>query len=386
MTRRQQWFLVAGFLAVIFVVPLTQTIVEITRGQVPQFLDVFRQLPNRPRLRAYEKELEEQSIFARSARPWIQYARFVLFSDAGEKVLVGRDGWLFYRPDVRYLVEPPSSPGENSGDPLGAVVHFRDQLQSRGIHLLVLPMPGKPSLYGQMLTKRLSGDAKVVSPTSMLISRLRQAGVEVFDLFDVFQRHQTSSQDLLYLARDTHWSAAAAEIAASAVATRLKELGWVIRDSVTYDVRSLVVPRRSDIARMTRVPLIEAFYPPEQITTHQVRDKNTGAIYSDNPSASVLVLGDSFLRIYQTDEPKAAGFIAHLARQLQQPISSVVNDGGASTLVRQELARRPQLLLGKNTVIWEFVERDIRFGTEGWKTVPLASNTEPSMPGPSHSP
>ena len=44
-------------------------------------------------------------------------------------------------------------------------------------------------------------------------------------------------------------------------------------------------------------------------------DKTTGAIYHDDPVASVLVLGDSFLRIYQTDEPKAAGFIAHLARQ-----------------------------------------------------------------------
>ena len=53
-------------------------------------------------------------------------------------------------------------------------------------------------------------------------------------------------------------------------------------------------------------------------------------------------------------------------------MASVVNDGGASTLVRQELARRPQLLRGKTVVIWEFVERDIRFGTEGWKPVPAA--------------
>jgi len=65
------------------------------------------------------------------------------------------------------------------------------------------------------------------------------------------------------------------------------------------------------------------------------------------------------------------GFIAHLAQYLRRPVSSVVNDGGASTLVRQELARRPQLLRGKTVVIWEFVERDLRFGIEGWKPVPL---------------
>ena len=68
----------------------------------------------------------------------------------------------------------------------------------------------------------------------------------------------------------------------------------------------------------------------------------------------------------------AAGFIAHLARELGQPLTAIVNDGGASTLARQELARRPTLLMNKTLVIWEFAERDIRFGTEGWRVVPLA--------------
>ena len=123
------------------------------------------------------------------------------------------------------------------------------------------------------------------------------------------------------------------------------------RRAVDYDIQPVIVPRRSDIARMTRVPLIEASYPAEEIVARQVRERATGALYRDDPAASVLVLGDSFLRIYQTDEPKAAGFIAHLARTLRQPVSSVINDGGASTLVRQELARRPQLLHGKSVVI-----------------------------------
>ena len=89
-------------------------------------------------------------------------------------------------------------------------------------------------------------------------------------------------------------------------------------------------------------------------------------------SLRVLVLGDSFLRIYERDEPGAAGFIAHLAKELGQPLSSIVNDGGASTLVRQELARRPQRPgPARALVIWEFVERDIGYGTEGWQILPL---------------
>jgi hypothetical protein len=118
------------------------------------------------------------------------------------------------------------------------------------------------------------------------------------------------------------------------------------------------------------VPRIEESFPPEQVRCEQVVSKD-GTLYKDDPASPVLVLGDSFLRIYETDEPKAAGFIAHLARELHTPVASIVNDGGASTLVRQQLARRPALLEGKKVVIWEFVERDIRFGTDGWQEVTL---------------
>ena len=49
---------------------------------------------------------------------------------------------------MRYLVEPAI------GDAFHAIVDFHDQLARRGVHLLVLPMPGKPALYGRMLTPR----------------------------------------------------------------------------------------------------------------------------------------------------------------------------------------------------------------------------------------
>ena len=42
-------------------------------------------------------------------RPWVQFVRFVLLDDTGDKALLGRDGWFFYRPAVQYLVEPVRS-------------------------------------------------------------------------------------------------------------------------------------------------------------------------------------------------------------------------------------------------------------------------------------
>lgn len=382
MTRAQQSIFAGIFVALIVAVPVVESAADLVRGRHPRFLDVFLRPPTRPILRQFEKQLEDESPVARAMRPWMQYTQFALFGDMGEKVLAGKEGWLFYKPDLRYLVEPPPQ------DPRRAVLHFRDQLAAQGIQLMVVPVPGKPAVYGSRLTRRVSAGA-TISQTRDLIAQLRQDGVETVDLFALFDKLR-SRPEPYYLLRDTHWSAEAAEMAAAAVAGRLQSLGWVEPGLVEYAVRPVRSPRKSDIARMIRAPLIEAQFSDEVVACRQVLEAATGQLYRDDPASPVLVLGDSFLRMYQTDAPRGAGFIAHLARLLRQPVTSVVNDGGASTLVRQELARRPALLRGKKVVVWEFVERDIRFGTDGWQDVvipppaslqPVAHNPGGSDPG-----
>jgi hypothetical protein len=117
-------------------------------------------------------------------------------------------------------------------------------------------------------------------------------------------------------------------------------------------------------------------------------------------AVSILVLGDSFCRIYQEREPRSlgeilgastdagngssrtdatptrllpgsAGFPSRLAFALQVPLDFIVNDGGASTDVRRSLATDPEILEGKKVVVWEFVERDIQLGKAGWLEVPM---------------
>ena len=130
---------------------------------------------------------------------------------------------------------------------------------------------------------------------------------------------------------------------------------------------------------MLKTPRIESLFEPQEIRCEQVVASQDGQPYRDDPDAGILVLGDSFLRIYEQDEPGSAGFIAHLARELGQPVTSLVNDGGASTLVRQELARKPHLLTGKNLVVWEFVERDISLRHAEWEDVRITEASEQEM-------
>jgi len=370
-------FLTAVFLAAVFGVALSQVGVELVRGERIGVLGLFQDVPREENLRRFEKRLDEACWLAPLVRPMVQLAQFAVLDDCGEKAVRGREDWFFYKPEVQYLVEPwPPRTGAPPDDPVAAILDFRDQLAARGIALVVVPAPDKASVYPEMLSARAGSASEPVNPaTRGVLARLEAAGVEVVDLFEVFARAKagapTGTPASLYLAQDTHWSPEAVRLAAEAVAQRVLDRGWIVRGPAGYDPKPIAVGRRGDILEMIRVPQIEHRFPPESILCSQVVRSENGLPYGDDPSSPVLVLGDSFLRIYQRDQPGAAGFVAHLARALGLPLSSVVNDGGASTLVRQELYRRPSLLAGKRVVVWEFVERDLRFGTEGWQQIPL---------------
>jgi hypothetical protein len=360
------------FLAMLVAPPLIQIVVETRRREWPQALQVFTQRPTLESLRAYDQSLAGSSLTVRTLRPWTQAAQFFALGDAGEKALVGRDGWFFYQPGVGFLTQRAQRRDSTPRDALAAVVHFRTQLAARGIHLLIMPVPNKESVYPEKLTRFAVPPTRVLSgETRAFLAQCEAVGVEVVDLFALYREARRSVATPLYLQQDSHWSPAGVELAASAVAERILARGWLTRGPVNQDRRAAPVKRLGDIPRMSRSPGIEQRLAPESVACAQVIHRDTGALYADDPASEVLVLGDSFLRIYQRDEPGSAGFVAHLARALGRPLASIINDGGASTLVRQELFRRPQLLDHKKVVVWEFVERDLRLGTEGWQLIPI---------------
>ena len=274
------------------------------------------------------------------------------------------------------LARPVTAPRNATNDPVAAIVDFRDQLAARGIRLLVMPAPNKESIYPDRLTARAESTRGArTARTRETLERLRAANVEVVDLFEEFgaarQPGAGAAEEPLYLAQDTHWSPAGVALAAKAAAGRLTALGWVQPGHVEYRERAAPVQRLGDIVRMMQAPMIERSLKPESVPAVQVVRSEDGQPYRDGAEAEILVLGDSFMRIYQEDEPNAAGFIAHLAKELKQPMMSLVNDGGGATLVREELGARAVFLNNKKVVLWEFVERDLGLGLKGWLRTPL---------------
>ncbi len=353
----------ALFLAVLFGGGVSQPALDLAGGERPQVLDLFLQPPTEANLRAYEKDMEDASQIVRAVRPAMQFAQFMALQDLGKDIQAGREGWFFYKPDLRFLIEPWG--GREAV--LSAIRVFHDDLAARGIRLLVLPAPGKPSIYPDMVTARAG--AAGAPHARDTIARLREMGIDTADLFELFASHR--ARTALYLRQDTHWSPEGMQLAAHHVAGELLRRGWVDKGAARHRLETVELARHGDVLRMARSPQLLAAHPPETMRCARVVDAGTGEAVQDAPDSEVLVLGDSFLRIYERDEPGSAGFSAHLAHALGRPVASIINDGGASTLVRQELNRKPELLRNKKVVVWEFVERDLRFGMEGWQKVPL---------------
>ncbi len=361
---------------VLLSVGVVQVSVELSEGEQPQFAELFGQLPTKDNLRIFENELEKNCWLAGRLRPSIKNVEFLVLRDTGDKALMGLSGWLFYKPSVQYLIEPlPADSQYSREDVLSAIISFRDQLAQRGIRLLIVPAPNKASVYPEMLTSRAEELEQPVNPKTIeIISTLRESGVEIVDLFRVFAnaREDLSPGDTnYYLSQDSHWSPEGMSLAAQTVARRILDSGWAEKGKVRYSLAPTTVRRHGDVLKMMRTSQIENLFEHESLNCDQVVNVTTGQLYEDDPNSEVLVMGDSFLRIYSGDEPGYGGFIEHLAFELGFPLTSIVNDGGASTLVRQELSRKPALLRNKKLVIWEFVERDIRFGMEGWQQVLL---------------
>lgn len=361
---------------------------------------------NKKYLRGYEKDMENSSIVVSSVRPLVQFVRYFLLKDYGDKAVAGKNGWLFYKPDVEYLFRPSIDDPRSivvdyndkalTDDPLEIITDFKNQLASMGIELLVVVVPGKPSIYPDLIGSVEDIEKYRMSSHSMkFMQGLRQRGVDVVDLFGPFSEERKNDQflgDSLYLKRDTHWKPRGAVLAAKIVAAGVQKKSWFPdnKKSAEYVLDTVEVSRTGDIAEMTNLSdfqlgKLQMRFLPEKAKCWQVYSVNrddsgnviSKTLYKDDyRSSRILILGDSFSRIYQTDEPRGAGWIAHVAHQLGEPVASIVNDGGASTIVRQTLSRNKSLLETKKLVIWEFVERDLRFGDMGWQRIDFTAEVK----------
>ncbi|MEY2558712.1 MAG: alginate O-acetyltransferase complex protein AlgJ [Verrucomicrobiota bacterium] len=411
-TPGTRWLLIALFIVTITSVPAIQFAVELrsprSSGGLATFdiykalpawakirtarsvADLWHLLPRAADLKAAEKSIETESVVSAWLLPRVQSLLTGKLRAGNEQVYLGRDAWLFYRPDVDYITGPPFLDPARlrhrvhadrvQPEPVKAIVDFRNQLSARGIDLIVMPAPMKPGVDANKLSPRADQTALLHNASfAEFKARLEKAGVRVFDPGPLLLKRKTAgSNAALYLESDTHWRPETMEFVAENLAAMIPPSTTAARAPVQLASRE--VSNLGDIARMLSLPPSQNLYRPEKITIHEVLSGN--AIWRSSNDADILLLGDSFSNIFSLDAlgwGESAGFAEHLSRALGRPLDCILRNSDAAYATREilsrDLARGRDRLAGKKLVVWEFAARELAFGD--WKMIDMKLGQPP---------
>jgi hypothetical protein len=337
-------------------------------------------------MEGFEARLEDESFLRRLVLPVVQGLLTRVFGVGNEEVYPGRHDWLFYRPDIDYVTgrgfldEPvlrarvlQSDPWTDPPrpDPVPALVELQEELESRGVDLLLLPTPVKPVLEPEFFSRRYAqGPRPIQNPSyELFCRRLVEAGIELFDVAESLSLEAGAKSDPLFLRVDSHWTPAAVEQVARSVGLRLDALGWT-PPSVPgrFFQRRIEVENLGDIAQMLSPTLAQTERWQQRVTSHRIVD-GAGRPWRSDPRAEILLLGDSFSNIY-SDPGLGWGVGAGLAEQLsfflQAPVDKIALNAGGALATRKALQRQWQGASGrlqdKRIVIYQFAVRELAQG------------------------
>jgi hypothetical protein len=136
------------------------------------------------------------------------------------RVIVGKNGWLYYNDTLRDFVNEWSPRTRFEQDIVARrIIGLRDGLVGRGIRFFLVIIPNKNTIYPEFMPDRFErrGGTRLCD---RLAARLRRAGVRVLCLEDVLRRHKRET--FLYEQRGTHWNTLGGFYSCQAI---LSELG-----------------------------------------------------------------------------------------------------------------------------------------------------------------
>jgi alginate O-acetyltransferase complex protein AlgJ len=375
-TPAQKWALTLFFLAFISIYPVCQFCYR------QPFAEWRNKGEIKQSIKAYETAIEDTSLLRKWLLPPIQSALTKFLRFGNEKVIVGKNGWLFFSGDYEYLINPGFLRAEVlhkrelkgvQPDPCKAIKDFHRQLKERGIKLILVPVPNKPMICSE----ELKGEKTPLQNPSFaeFKKQMEAAGITVVDLAEDFAEMRRNGIEP-FLKTDTHWTVEGMYLAARRLAAAICE-----KPQTPQPKKNVAITNLGDIAIMLKLPNCERTFPTETVT---LADHSIGT----DRNSDILLLGDSFANIYSAKALKwgtDGGLAETLGAMRGYPVDAIIrNDAGAFAtrqLLANELRRGHDRLASKKVVIWEFAIRELANGD--WKIIELphpqvkASNVKP---------
>jgi alginate O-acetyltransferase complex protein AlgJ len=362
------------FLLMIAAPAVVQLEIDFSEQEPWPVLDLFKQRPTAKSLAAFSDNVARRSWLTHVVRAAGEGVGGPNFTTSD--VTPGSDGFLFYKPEVEFVsgagfLDPRFATAPSI---VPAIVDFHRQLQKLGIHLILLPVPAKASIYPERIwpTYPLESGPALNPDWKRWLATLRASGVDVLDLTDEFWRNKPGDPPV-FLRTDTHWSSRGMELAADKVVEKLKPLLGEFQP-LHFETAPLDTPVYGDLARSANVWFNPAFPSGSQ---HLSVVRYNGQEVTTLPNSPVLLIGDS----YSNNFKDRGGFAHQIMARLGAGVETRAGIGGVQVNERrEELSDHPELLSGRKVVIWEFGARFLETQeVEAWEIYPIhPPTTEPT--------
>ncbi len=310
---------------------------------------------------------------------------------AGRSAVRGKDGWLFFRGELRSIgagrfwgdeaAKVSRASRKKYADPLPAIVEFKKQLDSVGVELLLVPVPPKAFVYPDKLSEKVGAGADDKPPRldvhhQEFYKVLKSEGVEVLDLWPELAARRFEKAGAAYCRQDTHWSSKACQLAARLIAGRYRAKAWFRGlAKLKFERKTKPLTITGDLWKFLKDKGLAREKLPMVFAGR--REAAGGALLpppADRKSPVVLI-GDSHTLVFSAGgdmHTRGAGLADHLAAEFGARIDLVGVRGSGVSVPRIDLARRKDNLKGKKLVVWCFSARQFTESANGWMTrIPL---------------
>lgn len=206
-------------------------------------------------------------------------------------VLLGKDGWLFYKSTVEDYTGTELFTPRQSYAAAHVLQLMQEYCEANGIQFCFTVAPNKNSLYGSQMPARYP--AAQTHNIELLKQQLTRQNVRYADLFGTLS---DPAGEQLYYSLDSHWNMQGAQLAAQ---TLLQELKGTAPDFDAYKTGQ-TTPHTGDLYEMVypsgKATEADAEYAFGYAYDEKFRSADDITIHTENPeeTGSIFVYRDSF--------------------------------------------------------------------------------------------
>lgn len=258
----------------------------------------------------FEAFFEDNLPFKNSLVLVNSYINYKVFKTSNSpNVIVGRDGWLFYK-GAQNFGENPVADYQGSNLYTDAELEIiaenmqaaKEALEGRGIKFALLLIPNKERVYDKYMPASYGEAARNNRMEQVADYLVRNTDIRVVNITEELKEYAESpGNGRIYYKYDTHWNHTGAYIAAQIMG---RELGFELPDTSSLTENLVDAPSMDLAVQLSmqsvlnegKIAVYEGFtYRNIKSTTNEaVTEFNFRDISADAGGEKLLILGDSF--------------------------------------------------------------------------------------------